>query len=63
MSHAPQDQPSSWFDETFERIKRNKENKESGRYNSIPFGLPSLDKHVRIMKGCQFIVTANSGVK
>lgn len=53
---------SSWFDDTFDRIRRNKENKESGKYNSIPFGLTSLDRHVRIIRGCQYIVTASSGV-
>lgn len=51
------------FQQTLEMIKTNKQNKDLGGFNSIPFGLPSLDRHVPgIMKGLQYIVTANSGV-
>lgn len=53
---------SSWFDETFSKIEENKRLRDSGGYNSIPFGLTSLDKHVRIMRGVQYLLTANSGV-
>jgi hypothetical protein len=51
------------FEQALDMIKTNKAVKDSGGFNSIPFGLPSLDKHVPgIMKGLQYIVTANSGV-
>ena len=51
------------FNKTFEFIERNKRIKDEGGYNSIPFGLPELDKHVPgIMKGTQYLVTASSGV-
>lgn len=51
------------FQQTLEMIRKNKDIKDQGKFNSIPFGLKSLDKHVPgIMKGLQYIVTANSGV-
>ena len=51
------------FDKTLRAIEENKLNKEKGIYNSIPFGLPSLDKHLPgVMKGMQYLVTASSGV-
>lgn len=51
------------FEKTLAGIKLNKENKEKGVFNSIPFGLPSLDKHLPgVMKGMQYLVTASSGV-
>jgi hypothetical protein len=51
------------FSQALDMIKRNKKNKDDGKFNSIPFGLPSLDGHVPgIMKGLQYIITANSGV-
>lgn len=51
------------FKKTLEAIKTNKENRDQGRFNNIPFGLPSLDAHVPgVMKGLQYIVTASSGV-
>ncbi len=53
----------SSFDETFNYIHKNMLAKHSGQFNSIPFGLPSLDKHVPgVMRGTQYIVTASSGV-
>lgn len=53
----------SAFDKTFEEIKRNKEIKDNGGFNSIPFGLPKLDRHVPgIMRGTLYEVTASSGV-
>jgi len=51
-----------WFDNVFKTIVENKTAKDSGKYNAIPFGLPSLDKHIRIIKGVQYIITANTGV-
>lgn len=51
------------FERTLAGIKLNKENKEKGIFNSIPFGLPSLDKHLPgVMRGMQYLITANSGV-
>lgn len=51
------------FEKTFADIKRNKDIKDRGGFNSIPFGIRSLDKHVPgIIKGTQYIVTASSGV-
>lgn len=51
------------FEKTLAGIKLNKENKEKGIFNSIPFGLPSLDKHLPgVMKGMQYLITASSGV-
>lgn len=51
------------FKQALEMIKKNKKNKDEGKFNSIPFGLPSLDIHVPgIMKGLQYIITASSGV-
>lgn len=53
----------SLFDRTFNSIKRNKENKDNGIYNSIPFGIPSLDRQVPgIMKGIVYSVIAASGI-
>lgn len=57
------EKPEGLFDRTLGIIRTNKELKDKGGYNTIPFGLPSLDKHVPgIMKGMQYIITANSGV-
>lgn len=57
------DQTKGVFGQTLDMIKRNKAVKDRGGFNSIPFGLPSLDKHIPgVMKGLQYIVTANSGV-
>ena len=51
------------FEHTLRMIKENKATKDGGGYNSIPFGLPSLDKNVPgVMRGLQYIITANSGV-
>ncbi len=51
------------FEKTFAEIRLNKDIKDSGGFNSIPFGVPKLDKYVPgIMKGTQYIVTASSGV-
>lgn len=51
------------FEQTLGMIKENKAAKDAGGFNSIPFGLPSLDKHVPgVMRGLQYIITANSGV-
>lgn len=51
------------FEQTLGMIKENKRVKDSGGFNSIPFGLPSLDRHVPgVMRGLQYIITANSGV-
>ena len=49
------------YNDTLNRIVENRDNKISGRYNSIPFGI--MDSHLPgIMKGVYYIVTANSGV-
>lgn len=52
------------FDETFDRIKQNREVKKSGGSNNIPFeNFPTLNKHVPgIIKGVYYIVTASSGI-
>lgn len=51
------------FDTTFTNIIQARENRECGIVNNIPFGLPTLDKHLPgIMKGLQYLITANSGV-
>lgn len=52
------------FKEALELIKRNKSKVDEGKANNIPFeNLPKLNKYVPgIIKGCQYIVTANSGV-
>lgn len=51
------------FDDAFDHIEENKRRRDKGEYNSIPFGLEPLDRHVPgIMKGKQYIVTASSGV-
>lgn len=55
---------SGIFTKTLEMIRENKRVKDNGSFNSIPFGLPSLDKHVPgIMRGCQYLISANSGVE
>lgn len=52
------------FGQALANIKTAKRIREEGGVNSIPFGLPTLDRHVPgIMKGLQYIVTASSGVK
>lgn len=53
---------NSWFEETFKHIQDNKTLRESGGYNAIPFGIPSLDRHIRIVRGWQYIITASSGI-
>lgn len=51
------------FDKTFNEIRKNKDVKDNGGFNSIPFGITSLDKFVPgIMKGTMYKVTASSGV-
>lgn len=51
------------FDRTLRMLEENKINKERGIYNSIPFGVSSLDKHLPgVMKGMQYLLTASSGV-
>ena len=51
------------FEDTLAKIKEAKKNREEGKVNSIPFGLPTLDKHVPgIMRGIQYLTTASSGV-
>lgn len=51
------------FEVLLDKIKHNKEVRDAGGYNSIPFGIPSLDKHVPgIIPGVQYEVTASSGV-
>lgn len=51
------------YEEALGHIKEAKRLREEGSVNSIPFGLPSLDKHVPgIMKGIQYLITASSGV-
>lgn len=58
-----QDRDSSSFNIIFDHIRANKETRDRGGYNSIPFGIPSLDKHVPgIMPGVQYEVTASSGI-
>lgn len=57
------DRDSSSFNVVFDHIKANKEVRDRGGYNSIPFGIPSLDRHVPgIMPGVQYEVTASSGI-
>ncbi len=55
---------SKLFDDTLKLIKENKHNKDSGKYNCIPFDwLPKLKKVVPgIMKGTNWIISAHSGV-
>lgn len=44
-------------------IEEAKNNKDSGIYNTIPFGLPSLDKHVPgVMKNLFYLISAGSGI-
>lgn len=51
------------FRKTLANIRDSKEVRDEGRFNSIPFGIEALDRHVPgIMKGLQYIITANSGV-
>jgi len=51
------------FENALANIKEAKQNIEEGRVNRIPFGLPTLDKHVPgVMRGIQYLVTASSGV-
>lgn len=51
------------FDRTLSNIEKNKEIKESGGFNCIPFGLPRFENAVPgIMQGTYYLVTANSGV-
>lgn len=51
------------FEILLELIRANKAIRDAGGYNSIPFGIPSLDKHVPgIIPGVQYEVTASSGV-
>lgn len=51
------------FETALTSIKEAKRVREAGGVNSIPFGLPSLDRHVPgIMKGIQYLITASSGV-
>lgn len=57
------DRDSSSFKVIFDHIKANKEVRDAGGYNSIPFGIPKLDRHVPgIMPGVQYIVSASSGI-
>lgn len=57
------DRENSSFKLVFDYIKGNKATRDAGGYNSIPFGIPSLDKHVPgVMPGVQYEVTASSGV-
>jgi len=54
---------NSLFDETFNNIDRNKKNRELGKYNSIPFGIKGLDRHLPgIMRGIVYCITAASGI-
>lgn len=51
------------FEQTFNNIRKNRSNKLEGKYNSIPFGLPGLDRHVPgIMRGIVYSIVAGSGV-
>lgn len=51
------------FEDALNLIKEAKKVREEGGVNSIPFGLPSLDKHIPgIIKGMQYKISANSGV-
>lgn len=53
----------SSFDLIYQQIKANKENRDNGGYNSIPFGIPKLDKHVPgVIPGVQYEITASSGI-
>jgi hypothetical protein len=53
----------SIFRAALDMIRTNKSNRDNGIFNSIPFGLPSLDKHVPgIMRGMQYLITAASGI-
>lgn len=51
------------FEEALNGIKSAKRVREEGGVNSIPFGLPTLDRHVPgVMGGIQYLITASSGV-
>lgn len=55
----------SLFDSSLEKIKKNKKNKEEGKVNCLPFvNFKRLGKVIPgIIKGTNWIVSANSGVK
>ncbi len=51
------------FDTALENIKRAKSIRDAGGVIGIPFGLPSLDRHVPgVIKGIQYLISASSGV-
>lgn len=53
----------SVFESTISTIKENKKNKDTGKVNSIPFGLPRLEAQVPgLMKGVYYFITASSGI-
>ncbi len=53
----------SYFEKTLETIEKNKEIKEQGGFNCIPFGFDRFEEFLPgIMQGTYYIVTANSGV-
>lgn len=53
----------SLFREALDVIEKNKVNKDSGVYNSIPFGIPALDRHTPgIMRGVVYSVVAGTGI-
>lgn len=53
----------SLFENALKKIIQNKQIKETGGYNCIPFPFDRLNNYVPgIIKGVQYIITANSGV-
>jgi hypothetical protein len=53
----------SLFEKTLSNIIKNKEIKENGGHNCIPFSFSRLNNYLPgIIKGTQYIITANSGV-
>ena len=51
------------FEKTLGKIEENKQSIKSGKPNCIPFPFPRLRKHIAgIIKGVQYIVSANSGI-
>lgn len=51
------------FQEALSNIEKNKYNKDNNIYNSIPFGIPGLDRHVPgVMRGIVYSVVAPSGI-
>lgn len=58
----PNEKTESLFTSTLNSIKKSKENAENGIKNSIPFGIPFLDRNTPgISKGLIYSITAGTG--